>query len=473
MPTVTEPTVSEVQAEASEPQDERVARMLEHTIDVSALAPEVSKQEPVDAADTLEQLEREERSEVVDLMEDEAAAYALSEMVPPMAVMVLSDLKPEDAARYLSLMEPDDAADLLQSVDEDVRAALMPYLPRETAEELSHLLRYDPESAGGIMTTDFVAVHSGSTVEDAIAALRAEEQLDEDTTAIYVIDRTRRLVGEVSLVQIVLAPWKSTISDIMRADVDAIPLEMDQEDVAREFDRHDYYVLPVIDSNRRLVGVVTVDDVIDIIRAEATEDAQKMVGAAAGEAVYSGLRQKLVGRFPWLVVNLLTSFAAALVVLRFSGMIEQLAILAVLMPVIANQAGNAGQQSLAVTLRGLVLGEVRSERVVPLLSREVALGFITGAIVGAAVAVVIALVSYLMPGGSASWQLGVVVACSMTGALAIGCLVGAGVPILMARLGRDPATASTIFLTMVTDSSSFFAFLGLAYLLRGWLPGVA
>lgn len=446
--------------------------MLEHTIDVTALAPEVTKQEPVDAADTLEQLERDERSEVIDLMEDEAAAYALSEMVLPMAAMALRDLAPEDAARYLTLMDPDDAADLLQEVDDDLRIAITPYLPADAAAELSSLLGYDPESAGGIMTTDFVAVRAGSTVEGAVAALRDEEELDEDTTAIYVIDAVGTLVGTVSLVQLVLARPKSKISDIMMTEVDAIPAEMDREDVAREFDRHDYYVLPVVDAGRRLIGIVTVDDVIDIIREEATEDAQIMVGASAGEAVYSGLRQKLAGRFPWLVVNLATSFVAALVVFQFSGMIEKLAILAVLMPIIASQSGNAGQQSLAVTLRGLVLGEVRDERVLPLLVREVALGLITGAVVGLLVAVVIGVLASFLPAAGASWQLGLVVAVAMTGALAIGCLVGTGVPILVDRLGRDPATASTIFLTMVTDSVSFLTFLGLAYALRGWLPGV-
>jgi magnesium transporter len=456
-----------------DPQDERVAQMLERTIDVSALAPEVSKQDPVDAADTLEQLEREERSEVIDLMEDEAAAYALSEMVPPLAAMALRDLTPADAARYLALMDPDDAADLLQEADDDVQAALMPFLPRESAEELGQLLDYDPDTAGGIMTTDFVVVLADHTVADSIAALRADEELDEDTTAIFVVDEDGRLVGEVSLVQLLLAQPMCKIADLMLDEVDAISVDLDQEDVAQEFDRHDYYVLPVIDDDQRLVGIVTVDDVIDIIREEATEDAHKMVGAAAGEAVYSGLREKLAGRFPWLLVNLVTSFVAAVIVLQFAGIIEQLAILAVLMPVIANQAGNAGQQSLAVTLRGLVLGEVRAERVMPLLTREVALGLITGASVGLLMALVIGLAAWVAPNADASWQLGLVVACSMTGALAVGCLVGTGVPILVDRLGRDPATASTIFLTMVTDSVSFLTFLGLAYAFRGWLPGIS
>jgi magnesium transporter len=461
-----------IESDTPDARDERVEEMLEHTIDVSALAPEVSQQEPSDAADTLERLTSDDRSELIDLMEDEAAAQALSEMVEPLASMVIEELPAEDAAKYLTLMDPDDAADLLQNLDPVIAEAIYAALPRDEAEELRTLARYPSETAGGIMTTDYVAVRDTDTARKAIYALRDHEDLDEDTTSVFVIDEHHRLVGQLTLLQLVLAKRSSLIADVMEREVNAVRATLDREEVATEFDRHDYLVLPVIDNEGHLVGVVTVDDVIDIIREEATEDAQKMVGAAAGEAVYSGLFDKLKGRFPWLLVNLLTSFVAAVVVLRFSGLVEQLAILAVLMPVIANQAGNAGHQSLAVTLRGLVLGEVRDERVWPLLGRETALGFITGTIVGLLVAVVVTVTSLVMPTTQASWQLGLVVAFSMSGALTIGCLFGSGMPLLMHRLGADPATASTIFLTMLTDSVSFLAFLGLASLLQSWLPGI-
>ncbi|MCK4871930.1 MAG: magnesium transporter [Phycisphaerales bacterium] len=454
-----------------DPHDERVEEILEHTIDVSALAPEVSQQEPVDAADTLERLEPEERSEVLDLMEDEAAALALSEMVPPVAAMAVEDLAPADAAKYLGLMDPDDAADLLQELDQELIDAVMPHLPRDVAEALITLATYDADTAGGIMTTEFVSVRDSEIVTDAIAALRESEHLDDDTTYIFVTSDGEHLVGVVSLLDLLLANRAARIDEIMDTEVDAIRASLDQEDVATEFDRHDHIVLPVLSDDDRLVGIITVDDVIDIIREENTEDTQKMVGAAAGEAVYTGLWQKLTGRFPWLMVNLVTSFVAAIVVLQFSDLIGQLAILAVLMPVIANQAGNAGQQSLAVTFRGLVLGEVRSERVWPLLGREMALGFITGLFVGGIVALMIFAAHAVWP--EASWQLGIVAGVAMTGALTVGCLVGTGIPLLMNRLGFDPATASTIFLTMMTDSISFLTFLGLAWLLRGWIPGGA
>ena len=216
-----------------------------------------------------------------------------------------------------------------------------------------------------------------------------------------------------------------------------------------------------------LVDGLQVDDVIEIIRAESTEDAQRMVGAGKEELVYSTALEKLKGRFPWLFVNLITSSLAAIVVLQFEGLIAEIAILAVLMPVIANQAGNAGQQSLAVTLRGIVLDQVRPNKAMPLILREFLVGVINGMIGGVIVGVVIGIGALLS--GQVSWQLGIVAGLAMTAALAIGTITGSSLPIIMRRLGFDPATASTIFLTMVTDSMSFFVFLGLAALMQSWL----
>jgi magnesium transporter len=206
--------------------------------------------------------------------------------------------------------------------------------------------------------------------------------------------------------------------------------------------------------------VITVDDIIDSIRAEGTEDAQVMVGAGREELVFSSVADKLKGRIPWLVVNLITSAVGAMVVLQFEGLIAEIAILAVLMPVIANQSGNAGQQSLAVTLRGIVLDQVNSKVAGRLIVRESLVGLINGAIAGVLVGLLVTLLS--MATGEGSWRLGAVIAASMTCSLTVGTFTGTGLPMLMRRLGADPATASTIFLTMVTDSLSFLIFLGMA-----------
>ena len=450
-------------------EDLRVARMLEHTIDVPELASAVEAQESADAADTLEALSDSDAAEVLGKMGVESAAEALAEMVRPLAAGVLSDMVSDNiefAGAMLESMAPDDATDLLQELNRIERETLLNELSPVPAQALRELLYYDEESAGGMMTTEFLAVREEMTVGEATEAIR-RSAIDEDTQFTFVTDWEGRLRGTLNLRRLLIAGSEESISAICDREVEAIPPELDREEVATEFEKYDFLVLPVVDEDDRLLGVVEVDDVIESIRAESTEDAQRMVGAGKEEAVYSSAAEKLRGRFPWLFVNLVTSSIAAIIVLQFEGLIGEIAILAVLMPVIANQAGNAGQQSLAVTLRGIVLDQIRPNRAFPLVLREALVGAINGVIGGLIVGVVIGIIGSLF--GEASWRLGVVAGLSMTAALAIGTLTGSTLPLLMRRLGFDPATASTIFLTMVTDSMSFFVFLGLASLLQSWL----
>lgn len=454
------------------PEDRRVAALLSQegvSIDVPELALAVEAQEPADAAATLEALPESEAADVIEEMDERAAAEALAHMQTPLAVSVVEDLVDEDAvyaAKLVAFMAPDDAADLVQALPEEYAARLLGAMPPDRALRLRQLMKYDERSAGGMMTTDYLAVYAGMTVAQATERIRSTDA-PEDTTHVFVTDAGYHLVGLLSLRRLLLGRPDERVQSIMDRDVDAIQPTLDREEVAQEFARYDYSILPVVDPQRRLLGVVTVDDVIDIIRAEETEDAQRMVGAGAEEAVYSSIGVKLKGRLPWLCVNLFTSSLAAMVVLNFEGLIAELAILAVLMPVIANQAGNAGQQSLAVTLRGIVLDEVRNARVPQILLRETAVGFINGTIAGILVGTVVAIFELVT--GTASWRLGIVAALAMSGALTLGTFTGASLPLLMRRLGFDPATASTIFLTMVTDTASFVVFLGLASLLWRWL----
>lgn len=463
--------LEDVAAEA--PEDERVTAMLAHSIDVSVFAPAVEAQDPPDAADTLETLDVDDAADVVFRMTDEAAARDLAEMHEPLAVMLLEDLAdehgPAEPARYLGLMEPDDAVDLLQAMPGDLRERILAVFPGPKAVQLEQLSAYDPETAGGLMTLDFAAVPTTATKIQAVDILRSD--LSWEFNHVYCVDDQQRLEGVVSLRQLLICRADQPLRELMRTPVDVVHPDLDREEIAAAFERYEYTTLPVVDLAHRLLGVVTVDDVLEVIREEATEDAYRMVGAGKGEAVYTGIRAKLMGRFPWLLVNLFTSFLAAFVVLQFNELIEQIVVLAVLMPVIANQAGNAGQQSLAVTLRGLVLGEIRSGRVWPLIWRELALGLVTGALVGVIVGAGVALMAALGLVPNISWRLGIVVALAMTGSLGVGCLVGTAMPVVMERLKRDPATASTIFLTMATDTVSFLTFLGLASVFRTAIVG--
>ncbi|MHC4786841.1 MAG: magnesium transporter, partial [Planctomycetota bacterium] len=434
-------------------QDERVAELIEHTIDVPVLAEAVEQQEAADAADTLEALAEEEAADVLEQMDDRAAAEALAEMRSPLAAGVMQDLVDEDlayAGRLVQVMAPDDAADLLQAMEQSYREEVLAAVPLGSAAPLRKLISYDRESAGGMMTTDYLALRQDMTVGEATEIIRGQI-VPEGVQHLLVVGDDGRLVGIVGLRDLLLTGSGRRIGDLMQETVKAVRTGVDREAVAREFDRYDYAMLPVVDLDDRLIGIVTVDDVIDIIRAEHTEDVQKTVGAGAVEAVYSRLGEKLRGRFPWLGVSLVLTCLAAAVVLVFHEMISEHTTLAWLLPVIAAVVGNAGHQALAVTLRGIVLDEVRRERVLPLVSREAAVGLVNGAALGAVIFIMLMLP--IVPG--ASWQLGLVAGISITIAMVVGTLAGACIPLVMRGLGIDPAQSSAIVLILITDAVSF------------------
>ena len=448
------------------PEDERVEQMLGHTIDVSALASAVELQDAADAADTLEQLADDEAVELLEEMDAAAAAEALAEMQTPLAATVIADLAADDrayAVRLLGLMAPDDAADLLQRVVPEAREPMLAGLPAEDAANLRRLVGYAPESAGGLMTTDFVGVRADMKVSQAVEALR-RATVPEELQARPVLGDSGVLVGLVGLRQLLLGDPEGRIADLMLDTVPAVNVGMDREEVTLAFDRYDHSMLPVVDDEDRLLGIVTVDDVIDAIREEQTEDVQRTVGAGAGEAVFSGFGEKFRGRFPWLAASLFMTAAAAIVVLLFEDLIRENPILAFVMPVIAALVGNAGHQALAVTLRGIVLEEVRRDIVGPLVVREMLVGLLNGTLLGIAMALAIAAIGPWV-NSDVIVQIGVSAGLATMAAMTIGTLAGSSVPLVMRHLGFDPAHASAIVLIMITDAVSFGVLLGLAWLI--------
>jgi magnesium transporter len=365
-------------------------------------------------------------------------------------------------------MAPDDAADLLQTVADEQREVLFAAMPAAEAIRLRRLVGYDEESAAGLMTTEHVALRDDMTVGEATEIIR-NSQLPEEMFHLPVIDRQRHLCGIINLRTLLINRANRRISDLMEQTPKAIHATSDREEVAREFDRYDLYMLPVIDHADRLLGIITVDDVIDIIRQEQTEDVQMTVGAGKGEAVYSGIPEKFRGRFPWLVTSLVMTCFAAFVVLFFEDLISEHPILAFLMPVIAALVGNAGHQALAVTLRGIVLEEVRRERVWPLVLREGAVGLVNGVGLGVLMVVTVTVLGSFTE--SASWKIGVVAGSALIVSTAVGTLAGSGIPLMMRRVGVDPAQSSAIFLIMITDAVAFATFLGLTSASQPWLEG--
>ncbi len=473
-PGTARPMLEDVTADSTH--DQEIARLLSEpeAVSLEILAPALTALEPADAADALEEIDSDAAADVVVRLPEDDAAADIAAMETHWAVEILRqvmiDYGAEAVARYLVRMEADDAVDILQAFPEEERERVLDAIEPRRAVQLKQLMRFDPETAGGMMTTEFVSVDADLTVGQAIESIRRQHEVE--FSQVYCVDGRRHLVGTLSPKSLLTASADDSVRRLIDEDLDYLRPDTDREEIAAAFERYDYTEMPVVDRAGRLLGIVTVDDVLDIIRAEHTEDAYKMVGAGVGEAVYSSVWRKFRGRFPWLVINVFTSMVAAVVVLQFDYLIAHLAILAVLMPVIANQAGNAGQQSLAVTLRGLVLGEVRGRRAWPLVRREVAVGLLNGFIVGTAVGGMVAGAS-LVGIQEVPWTLGVIIAVAMTASVGAGCLVGSAMPLVLDHWEFDPATGSTIFLTMVTDSVSFLTFLGLASLLQHLLLGAA
>ncbi|MCA9292043.1 MAG: magnesium transporter [Phycisphaerales bacterium] len=446
-----------------------VATLIAQGVDGPALADAVGRQHAADAADSLETLEEEAAADVLNRMEDQAAADALAEMERPLATGVLEELiedEPAYLAHLLGLMAPDDAADLLQVVEPADRDRLVGRMDRETAIDVVALLHYGEETAGGMMTTDYLALTDDMTVQSATEFIRSTD-VSMSTHHALVVDADGRLVGVLGLRELLLARPRERIGDLMSRDVVTVRPDVDREEVARAFDRYHHAMLPVTDDANRLLGVVEFDDVIHIIREEQTEDVQKTVGAGKGEAVYSSVGEKIRGRSLWLVISLAISLPAAFVILQFEPLIAEAAFLAVLMPVIAAVSGNAGHQALAVTLRGIVLDQVRRDRVWPLIVREGIVGLLNGFLIALSIAGIVALLSIAID--TASWRIGLIGAAAMWVSMTVGTFTGSLVPLLMRRFGFDPAQASAIFLIMITDSVSFTTLLGFAYTARVWI----
>ena len=409
---------------------------------------------PADVADALEALPPEAGADVLEAMSPEDAADALEQMDEADAEEILGDMEPKAAATALGLMALDDAADLLAELAPESRAQILRTLPHAHRAELEELMTYPPESAGGIMSPEVVALPANLTVGEAIAELRAIAPESEQIYYTYVVDHQYRLVGVLSLRDLILAHETVCLHEILISKIVSVPATMDREEVAAMLGKYGYYALPVVADDNRLLGIVTVDDVVEIIEDEATEDMQVMVGAGADERVDSPVAMILRRRFPWLMVNLGTAFMAAGVVSMFESQLAKLTALAVLMPVVAGQAGNSGAQTMAVVIRGIATGETRGLNLLSLLSRNLVIGLATGAMAGTAA-------------GGIAWLwwrdigLAVVLGGAMLLCIMIATVSGAFVPWAMRRLGFDPAQSSSIILTTITDIAGFGIFLAL------------
>lgn len=412
---------------------------------------------PADLADHLENLTPEKRVNALRQMAAEDAADAIAELDGNLAADVLESMDAAEAAQILAEMDPDDAADVLDDLDALRRDVLLEKMTREDSEELRHLLRFDPDSAAGVMNTEVILLEESMTVDAAIAHIR-REMLEEKESPYYgyVVDEHDTLVGVLSLRDLMLARPGTLMADLASGqNVVSVTWDTDKEEVAHLLSHYNYLAMPVVDYEGHLMGVVTYDDIMDIIHEEASADMLGMVGADPEETCDTPWRESVAKRLPWLVVNLLNSALSASVVYMFEGTIAQMAILAVLMPMVANQAGNTGQQALAVMIRQLSKDRFDHKKAWLAVLREGKIGLATG--------LVMAIISFL----GAWWftsneKIGAVMGGAILCDMFLGALAGGSIPLIFRWLGRDPAQASSIFLTTLTDGAGFFIFLGLA-----------
>lgn len=425
---------------------------------------EYLKLHAADLADRLQRLDAHEARALLQQLPADKAAAALVEVEDERLPELLGAFDAARLAEILQHVAPDHAADLLQQLSPGARRDALARLPAEAADNVRKLLKYPEDTAGGIMSNWFITLREEMTVTEVRELLhaRAREERTEDIDYLYVTDGDQRLVGIVSLRDLVFRHAERRMSEFMNRDVKFVRVTADQEELAREFEHYHYLGLPVLDVDGKIVGVVKASDALDVASKEATEDMQLMVGLPGEERALTPWHQAIRWRLPWLYINLATAFLAASVVGLFENTIAKWTALAVFLPIVAGQGGNAGMQTLTVIIRDLALGEITLGDGRRALLKEIILGLLNGLAIGC----VVGLVGWWWKG---SVLLGLVAGTAMLLNQLAAAIAGVMIPLGLKSLRLDPALASSIFLTTVTDVAGFFFFLGLATLGLKWM----
>src|SRR4051794_32569144 len=415
------------------------------------------KQHPADLAQVFSELGEKDRATAFSLLierNSKLAMEALSELGPEAGAALLADRSAEEIARLLADLPSDDAAAFIGNLPEELSIAVLGLIEKRPGDEVGELLEYDEQTAGRIMNPKVFALSEDITAGEAIITLQGSRDV-EMVFYLYVIDVRRPLVGVISLRRLLLVPPSTPLKRIMTTDLTSVRTDTDQEEVARQVASYNILAIPVVDEENKLVGVITVDDVIDVIKDEATEDVYRLAGVAGDDRVFSSAAESLRKRVPWLEVNLVTAFLAASVVALFERRIQQAPALAVFMPVVAGMGGNAATQTLTVIVRGIALGELTWANTRKALFKEAVVGLGNGFACG----LVGALVVWVWKGNA--W-LGGILGAAMIINMFVAATAGTLIPLSLRALKIDPALASSVFITTLTDVFGFLSWLGLA-----------
>lgn len=414
------------------------------------------------AARSLESLSETEALDILKALPPSSTAKAFPHLSVPLSARLLPELPEELFKEIVGKLSPEQGADLFTHLTKEQRERLLTVLPDKLKLQIQELLHYPVDSAGRILSTDFIAFHRDLKIKEMIQKIRQLAQKGQATSYTYVVDSENHLVGVLNMRDLLLASSDQSLAEIMRHEVFMVNGFMDRETVANELSKKGFFAAPVVDNENRLLGVVRAEQLIADVQEEATEDLQKMFGLGGDERVFSPIPFSVRKRLPWLYVNLGTAFLAAAVVALFENMIAKLTILAVFLPVVAGQGGNSGAQSLAVTIRGMVMREIPKTKRLSFILKEARLGFLNGLAIG----LVTAAIAWFWHGNP---MLGVVIGLAMLVNLFVAGLCGAAIPLTMKALGFDPAQCSNIILTTFTDCMGFFAFLGFAVCFQSYL----
>ncbi len=410
-----------------------------------------------DVADFFQKIDREDRLYFLEKYSDLIDPDFYAHLDYQLREEILSDMPAAAVAKIVSELDSDDALDLIEDLDPLFQKEILKKLSARDRIVIEEGLSYPEESAGRLMQREYVAIPQFWTVGKTIDYLRAAaDELPEEFYDLIVVDPYYHVVGEIPLNKLVRAKRSEKINELILEDIHIIPATMDQEEVAHLFRREDLGSAPVVDEDGRLVGVITIDDVIDVIDEEAQDDILKLGGVAESDLYQAAISTSL-SRSRWLAVNLITAFVAASVVASFGATIEKVVALAALMPIVAGMGGNAGTQALTVAVRALAMRELSSTNAGRAILKEGIVGLINGCVFAVLVGVIAAL-------WFQNHVLGLVIAMAMTINLITAGIFGAGIPVLLNKMGQDPAISSSVFLTTITDVVGFFAFLGLATL---------
>jgi magnesium transporter len=413
-----------------------------------------------DLGDLLEALDPEERPRLIELMGPDFDFTALVEVDDAVREEILDELPPETVAEGVRELDSDDAVYILKDLSHDERAEILDQLPPPERVALARSLQYPEDSAGRRMQTEYIAVPPSWRVGHAIDYMRETDELPERFYELYVVDSQARLLGAISLDRLLRTKRPTQVSELMDAERRRVRATDDQEEVARLFERYNLVAVPVVDDLDRLVGVITVDDVVDVIEEEAEKDIKALGGITGHEELSDNVWTIARGRFNWLLVNLATAFLASSVLGLFEGQLQKMVALAVLAPIVASQGGNAATQTMTVAVRALATRELRDSNARRIILRELLVGFVNGL----AFAVITGVVAYAWFNISG---LGVVIGLAMICNLAAAALGGILIPYTIAKFRLDPAVSSGVFVTTITDVVGFFSFLGIATLWFG------